>query len=60
MSKAISTRPTKPLKIYKSVGGIPDEIPSSENNNTWNNYRHHVEIFYGFLHLNRDLKRFRF
>ena len=31
-------------------------IPSSENNNTWNNYRHHVEIFYGFLHLNRDLR----
>ena len=28
------------------------QIPSSENNNTWNNYRHHVEIFYGFLHLN--------
>ncbi|MDB4290114.1 DUF349 domain-containing protein, partial [Flavobacteriaceae bacterium] len=32
------------------------KIPSSENNNTWNNYRHHVEIFYGFLHLNRDLR----
>ena len=32
------------------------QIPSSENNNTWNNYRHHVEIFYGFLHLNRDLR----
>lgn len=31
-------------------------IPASENNNTWNNYRHHVEIFYGFLHLNRDLR----
>ena len=31
-------------------------IPSSETNNTWNNYRHHVEIFYGFLHLNRDLR----
>ena len=32
------------------------QIPSTENNNTWNNYRHHVEIFYGFLHLNRDLR----
>tara|TARA_Y100000385_G_scaffold86654_1_gene89018 strand:- start:6770 stop:8692 length:1923 start_codon:yes stop_codon:yes gene_type:complete len=32
------------------------QIPSAENNNTWNNYRHHVEIFYGFLHLNRDLR----
>jgi hypothetical protein len=32
------------------------QIPSINNNNTWNNYRHHVEIFYGFLHLNRDLR----
>ena len=32
------------------------QIPTTENNNTWNNYRHHVEIFYGFLHLNRDLR----
>ena len=32
------------------------QIPSTENNDTWNNYRHHVEIFYGFLHLNRDLR----
>ena len=32
------------------------QIPASENNNTWNNYRHHVEIFYSFLHLNRDLR----
>ena len=35
-------------------------IPSSETNNTWNNYRHHVEIFYGFLHLNRDLRELDF
>jgi len=35
-------------------------IPSSEANNTWNNYRHHVEIFYGFLHLNRDLRELDF
>ncbi|MDA9335330.1 DUF349 domain-containing protein [Flavobacteriaceae bacterium] len=32
------------------------QIPASENNNAWNNYRHHVEIFYSFLHLNRDLR----
>ena len=37
---------------WRSTG----QIPSTENNNTWNNYRHHVEIFYGFLHLNRDLR----
>ena len=32
------------------------QIPSTQNNDIWNNYRHHVEIFYGFLHLNRDLR----
>ncbi|MCB0382358.1 MAG: DUF349 domain-containing protein, partial [Psychroserpens sp.] len=25
-------------------------------NNAWNTYHHHVEIFYDFLHLNRDLR----
>jgi hypothetical protein len=35
-------------------------IPPSENNNVWNNYRHHVEIFYDFLHLNRDLRELDF
>jgi len=31
-------------------------IPRDKYNNTWNNYHHHVEIFYDFLHLNRDLR----
>ena len=31
-------------------------IPREKYNNTWNNYHHHVENFYDFLHLNRDLR----
>ena len=31
-------------------------IPRDKYNNVWNNYHHHVEIFYDFLHLNRDLR----
>ena len=32
------------------------KVPAKEANNVWNNYRHHVENFYDFLHLNRDLR----
>lgn len=31
-------------------------IPREKYNGTWNTYHHHVEIFYDFLHLNRDLR----
>ena len=31
-------------------------IPRDKYNNVWNNYHHHVENFYDFLHLNRDLR----
>ena len=31
-------------------------IPRNKYHNVWNNYHHHVEIFYDFLHLNRDLR----
>ncbi|RSK40688.1 DUF349 domain-containing protein [Mangrovimonas spongiae] len=31
-------------------------IPRDKYNNTWNTYHHHVENFYDFLHLNRDLR----
>ena len=31
-------------------------IPRDKYNNVWNNYHHHIEIFYDFLHLNRDLR----
>jgi hypothetical protein len=31
-------------------------IPRSNYNDVWRNYQHHVEIFYDFLHLNRELR----
>ncbi|WP_411768111.1 DUF349 domain-containing protein [Winogradskyella sp. A3E31] len=31
-------------------------IPRDKYNNAWNSYHHHVEHFYDFLHLNRDLR----
>ncbi len=31
-------------------------IPRDKYNNAWNSYHHHIEIFYDFLHLNRDLR----
>lgn len=37
---------------WRNAGPIPRE----RYNNTWNTYHHHVEIFYDFLHLNRDLR----
>lgn len=37
---------------WRNAGPIPRE----KYNDTWNNYHHHVEIFYDFLHLNRDLR----
>ena len=31
-------------------------IPKDKYNTAWNSYHHHVEIFYDFLHLNRELR----
>ncbi len=31
-------------------------VPRSEYNNVWRTYQHHVEIFYDFLSLNRELR----
>ncbi|AJR03847.1 DUF349 domain-containing protein [Siansivirga zeaxanthinifaciens] len=31
-------------------------IPRDKYNNAWNSYHHQVEMFYDFLHLNRDLR----
>ena len=31
-------------------------IPRDRYNNVWNNYHHHVERFYDFMHINRDLR----
>lgn len=31
-------------------------VPRTEYNDVWRTYQHHVEIFYDFLHLNRELR----
>ena len=31
-------------------------IPRDKYNNAWNSYHHHIERFYDFLHINRDLR----
>lgn len=47
---------------YKHFKDLQEEwrnagpIPRDKYNNAWNTYHHHVEIFYDFLHLNRDLR----
>lgn len=35
-------------------------IPRDNYNNVWRTYRHHTEIFYDFLHLNREMRDFDF
>ncbi|MGY0392023.1 DUF349 domain-containing protein [Bizionia sp. KMM 8389] len=37
---------------WKNAGPIPRD----KYNNAWNSYHHHVELFYDYLHLNRDLR----
>ncbi len=39
-------------KKWYSVG----PVPKYENNNLWETYKHHIERFYNFLHLNRELR----
>lgn len=47
---------------YKQFKELQDQwrnagpIPRDKYNNAWNTYHHHVERFYDFLHLNRDLR----
>ncbi|MCG2462119.1 DUF349 domain-containing protein [Flavobacteriaceae bacterium F89] len=31
-------------------------VPRTNYNNVWRTYHHHIEIFYDFLHLNRELR----
>ncbi|MDG2314505.1 MAG: DUF349 domain-containing protein [Flavobacteriaceae bacterium] len=41
---------------WRNVGAIP----RTEANNIWKTYHHHVERFYDFLHLNRELRELDF
>jgi hypothetical protein len=31
-------------------------VPRAQSNNVWQTFKHHTEIFYDFLHLNRELR----
>ena len=52
--------------IYKKFKTLQDSwyntgpVPRSENQNIWQTFRHHVERFYDFLHLNRELRELDF
>ena len=37
---------------WKNIG----HVPIVENNNLWQTYHHHVELFYDFIKINRDLR----
>ncbi len=47
---------------YKNFRGLQEEwhrvgaVPRGESNNVWETYKHHVERFYDFLHLDRALR----
>ena len=48
--------------IYKKFKNLQDSwhktgpVPRTQSNNIWQTYKHHTEIFYDFLHLNRELR----
>ena len=44
------------FKLLKEEWHNVGQIPITDRNNIWETYRHHVNKFYDFLHLNRDLK----
>tara|TARA_S200000501_G_scaffold62475_1_gene53149 strand:+ start:2301 stop:4292 length:1992 start_codon:yes stop_codon:yes gene_type:complete len=52
--------------VYKKFKSLQDSwyntgpVPRAENQNIWQTFRHHVERFYDFLHLNRELRELDF
>jgi hypothetical protein len=48
--------------IYKKFKNLQDSwhktgpVPRAQSDNIWQTYKHHTEIFYDFLHLNRELR----
>ena len=48
------------FKKYKEQWHNIGQVPITERNNIWETYRHHVEKFYDFLHLNRELRELDF
>mgnify|MGYP002045677278 CR=1 FL=1 len=52
--------------IYKNFRTLQESwystgpVSRSENQNLWETFKHHVERFYDFLHLNRELRELDF
>jgi hypothetical protein len=46
----------KHFKDLQERWRVTGPIPRDKYNTAWNTYHHHVERFYDFLHLNRDLR----
>jgi len=46
----------KHFKEIQDRWHVAGQIPRDKYNTVWNTYRHHVENFYDFLHLNREFR----
>ena len=46
----------KQFKTLQNKWHDTGHVPRAEANNLWRTYRHHVGIFYDFLHLNREFR----
>ena len=46
----------KQFKALQNRWHETGHVPRTEANNLWRTYRHHVGIFYDFLHLNREFR----
>ena len=55
MSMKTLIRSTKNLEFYRKAGIKLDQY-QEVSNNIWQTFKHHTEIFYDFLHLNRELR----
>ena len=56
----------QPNNLYQTFKKFKEEwhnigqVPITERNNIWETYRHNVNKFYDFLHLNRELRELDF
>jgi hypothetical protein len=46
----------KKFRNYQESWHRTGPVPRNQSNNIWHTYKHHTEIFYDFLHLNRELR----
>ncbi len=46
----------KKFKNLQEIWHKTGPVPRTQSNNIWQTFKHHTEIFYDFLHLNRELR----